>query len=154
MKNSKFKIQNAAGRSAWGFLPLLLFSFLIFNFALSQPLPPGLTPPLTSPRATGSSVTRMAVSVPGQTNRSTFQIEIKDLRPEQIVSFYVSTNRPARWSIERSADLVTWTPLFKWEATNPQPAHLIPRLRDDARLVDWLIEKPQRAQFYRLAVLP
>ena len=135
--------------------PLPPASAPIMQLAQLPPSPPGAVP-TRSPKYLSESNLRMttAVAVPGMTN-GTFRIEVQSLPPlNQIVSFYVATNCPPRWRLERSSDAINWTVLEMWESQSNYPRHIVPRLRDDANLVTWVIEKPAKARFFRLKVLP
>lgn len=70
------------------------------------------------------------------------------------IEFYCATNRPLRWSLESSSDLVNWRLVEKYDGTN-DPAPQIPLLRDNQKLVTWLLVAPQiNRAFYRLRPLP
>ena len=138
-----------------GWLMLFLMIWAASCFSQLPPSPPGAIT-TRSPKDSTESSMRMttAVAVPGMTN-GTFRIEVVSLPPlNQIVSFFVATNCPPRWRLERSLDLVNWTLLEQWETLSNYPRHMVPRLRDDAKLVTWCIEKPEKARFFRLKVLP
>lgn len=85
-----------------------------------------------------------------------FRIAVdRSLPGVEIVSCYVATNCPDRWRIECSeGDLQSWRTWSSWPVTNERRRYTVPRLRDDARLVDWFILKPGPARFFRLTILP
>lgn len=137
-------------------LVLLAVSFQLA--AISQPaLPPDFKPVLQSPRAASvQGDARMAtVALPTVPN-GIFSIVVTPLpvRGQQVECF-ISTNRPARWRIERSFDLVNWSPLSNWATPSNQPTHLIPKMRDNAKLVDWfLFDQTVPKMFFRIQILP
>lgn len=116
----------------------------------------GQTPPLPDGAARGDARPTMqaAVSIPAVPT-GIFRLEVDRTIPGvEIVSCYVTTNCPARWRIEGSEDLQSWRTWTSWPSTNDRRRYTVPRLRDDARLVDWYVLRPNTRRFFRLTILP
>ncbi len=123
-------------------LALLVLFTIPYSLLAAElpPMPPGkstnqIAPQAVTPPAPVSGIIRLRVV------RYTPQISR--------IEFYCVTNRPARWTLQGSSDLVNWRTIETKAVTND--LQFVPMLRDNAQLVTWLLVRPEvERAYYRL----
>lgn len=126
---------------------VLVLGSWVWGLGQTPPLPPGVT------AAASVAVEPAVIVTPTATNLVSIRI-VRYTPQISRMEFYCATNRPLRWRLEDSTNLIHWRLVEKYDGTN-DPAPKIPMLRDNARLVTSLLVSPQTQRaFYRLRPLP